>query len=80
MYNYLNYLFKFSAEETSIKNKSSLKELSKGFKLKSTYTTKGKNNINDAYDDAYHDLVFGNKKIYDVLYKKVNNYFSSKVV
>ena len=69
-------MFKFSAEETSIKNKSSLKELSKGFKLKSTYTTKGKNNITDAYDDAYHDLVFGNKKIYDVLYKKVNNELS----
>ena len=36
----------------------------------------GKNNINDAYDDAYHDLVFGNKTIDDVLYKKVNNELS----
>ena len=44
--------------------------------LKSTYTTKGKTNINDAYDDAYHDLVFGNKTIDDVLYKKVNNELS----
>ena len=33
LYNYLNYCFKFSAEEISIKNKSFLEDLSKGFKL-----------------------------------------------
>ena len=44
----------------------------KGFKLKSVYTTKGENNIEKAYDD----LVFNNKKIDDVLYKKVNNELS----
>ena len=44
----------------------------KGFKLKSVYTTNGENNIEKAYDD----LVFNNKKIDDVLYKKVNNELS----
>ena len=44
----------------------------KGFKLKSVYSTKGKINI----EKAYNDLVFNNKKIDDVLYKKVNNEFS----
>ena len=72
LYNYLNYFFKFSVEETSIKNKSFLKDLSKGFNLKSVYTTNGENNIENAYDD----LVFNNKKIDDVLYKKVNNELS----
>ena len=66
LHNYLNYLFKLSAEKISIKNKSFLKDLSKGFKLKSVYSTKGKNNIERAYDD----LVLSNKKIDDVLYKK----------
>ena len=69
MYNYLNYCFKFSAEEISIKNKSILEDLSKGFKLKSVYTTKGENNIEKVCDD----LVLNNKKIDDVLYKKVSN-------
>ena len=41
----------------------------KGFKLKSVYSTKGKINMEKAYDD----LVFNNKKIDDVLYKKVKN-------
>ena len=45
----------------------------KGFKLKSVYTTKGENNIEKTYDD----LVFNNKKIDDVLYKKVNNELSN---
>ena len=66
LHNYLNYLFKLSVEKISIKNKSFLKDLSKGFKLKSVYSTKGKNNIERAYDD----LVLSNKKIDDVLYKK----------
>ena len=48
-----------------------MKDLSKGFKLKSAYT-KGKNNIENAYDD----LVFNNKKTGDVVYKKVNNELS----
>ena len=74
MYNYLNYFFKLNVEEISIKNESFLKDLSKGFNLKSTYTTKGENNIKKAYDD----LLFNNKKIDDVLYKKVNNELSDK--
>ena len=41
----------------------------KWFKLKSAYTTKGENNV----EKAYNDLVFNNKKIDDVLYKKINN-------
>ena len=45
LYNYLNYFFNFSVEETLTKNKSLLKDLLKGFKLKSVYTTKGENNI-----------------------------------
>ena len=69
MYNYLNYCFKFSAEEISIINKSFLEDLSKGFKLKSVYTTKGENNVEKVCDD----LVLNNKKIDDVLYKKVSN-------
>ena len=74
MYNYLNCFINFSVEETLIKNKSFLKDLLKGFKLKSVYTTNGENNIEKAYDD----LVFNNKKIDDVLYKKVNNELSDK--
>ena len=62
---YLNHFFKFSVKEISIKNKSSLNDLSKGFKLKSVYTTKGENNI----EKAYNDLVSNNKKIDDVFYK-----------
>ena len=73
MYNYLNYFFKLSVKEISIKNKSFLKDLFKGFKLKSVYITKGENNIEKTYDD----LVFNNKEIDDVLYKKVNNELSN---
>ena len=51
----------------SIKNKSFLKYLSKGFKLKSVYTTKGENNIEKTYDD----LVSNKKKIDDVFFKNV---------
>ena len=43
----------------------------KALSLKSAYT-KGKNNIENAYDD----LVFNNKKTGDVVYKKVNNELS----
>ena len=68
LYNYLNYFSKLSTGKISIKNELFLKDLSKGFKLKSAYT-KGKNNKEKAYDD----LVFGDKNIDDVLYKKVNN-------
>ena len=46
----------------------------KGFKLKSVYTTNGENNIKKAYDD----LISNNKRIDDVLYKKVNNELSDK--
>ena len=69
MYNYLNYFSKLSVEDISIKNKWFLEDLSKGFKLKSVYATKGENNI----EKAYEDLVLNNKKIDDVFYKKVNN-------
>ena len=65
LYNYLNYFLTFSIKEISIKNKSFLKDLSKWFKLKSVYTTKGENNI----EKAYGDLVLNNKKIDDVFYK-----------
>ena len=74
MYNYLNYFFKFIVKEISIKNKSSLKGLSKEFKLKSFYTTKGENNI----EMAYENLVFNDKKIDDVIYKKLNNETSDR--
>ena len=72
MYNYLNYFSKRSVGDISIKNKSSLEDLLKGFKLKSVYTTKGEKNI----EKAYEDLVLDNKKIDDVFYKKVNNELS----
>ena len=39
LYNYFNYFFNFDVEETLIKNKSFVKDLSKGFKLKSVHTT-----------------------------------------
>ena len=65
--NYFHIKFNFGVEETLIKNKSFWKDLSKGFKLKSVYTTNGKNNIEKAYDD----LVLNNKKIDDVRYKNV---------
>ena len=55
-----------------MKNEFFLKDLSKGFKLKSAYNTKDKNDIEKAYDD----LIFINKKIDDVFYKKVNNELS----
>ena len=70
--NYFHIKFNFGVEETLIRNKSFWKDLSKGFKLKSVYTTNGKNNIEKAYDD----LVLNNKKIDDVIYKKVNNELS----
>ena len=53
-----NYFSKLSAEQSSIKNKSFLEDLSKGFKLKSVYTIKGENSI----EKAYYDLVLNNKK------------------
>ena len=74
MYNYLNYVFQFSAEEVSIKNKPFLEDLSKGFKLKSVYTTGGISNTEKAYDD----LVLNDKKIDDVLYIKANNELSDR--
>ena len=51
-----------------------MKGQSKGFKLKSFYTTKGENNI----EMAYEDLVFNDKKIDDVIYKKLNNETSDR--
>ena len=46
----------------------------KGFKLKSVYTTEGENNIEKAYDD----LVLSDKKIDDILYKKVKKELGDK--
>ena len=74
LYNYLNHFFKHSAEEISIKNKSFLEDLQKGFKLKSVHTTKRENSIEKAYDD----LVLNNKKIDDVLYKNVKKELSDE--
>ena len=64
-----NYLVKFSLEKTSIKNKSFLKDLSKGFNLKKGYTKNGENYI----EKAYNNFVLGNKKIDDVFYKDAKN-------
>ena len=48
---YLNYFSKHSVGEISIKNRSFLKDLLKGLKFKSVYTTNGENDIEKAYDD-----------------------------
>ena len=69
-----NYLSEFNLEKTSIKDKLFLEDLSNGFKIKSKYTTSGKNNIENAYDD----LVFNNKRIGDAFYKNVNKEISDK--
>ena len=62
------------AEESSIKNKTFLKDLSKGFKVKSVYIIQDEKNIEKAYDD----LVFSNKEVDNVLYKNVNNEISNR--
>ena len=49
-----------------MENKSFLENLSKGFKLKSVYTTEDRNNT----EKVYNDLILNYKKIDDVLYKK----------
>ena len=74
LYNYLNHFSKLSAEDISIKSKSFLEDLLKGFKLKSVYTKNGENNIEKAYDD----LLLNNKKIDDMLYKNINNKLSDR--
>ena len=45
LYYYLSYFSNSNVREISLKNESFLKDLLKGFKLKSVYTTKGENNI-----------------------------------
>ena len=52
LYKSLNYFSRLSEEEISIKNELFLEDLSKGFKLKSAYHTKGENNIEEAYDES----------------------------
>ena len=42
LYNYLSYFFKFSAEEISLKNKSFLEDLSKGYQHKSVLLSRVK--------------------------------------
>ena len=74
LYNYLNHFSKLSAEDISIKSKSFLEDLLKGFKLKSVYTKNGENNIEKAYDD----LLLNNEKIDDMLYKNINNKLSDR--
>ena len=69
-----NYLFKFSLEKNSIKNKSFLEDLSKGFNLKKGYPKNGKNDI----ERAYNNFVLGNKKIDDVFYKDVKKELGDK--
>ena len=49
-----------------MENKSFLENLSKGFKLKSVYTTEDRNNT----EKVYNDLILNYKKTDDVLYKK----------
>ena len=69
-----SYLSKLDTTESSIKNKSLLEDLLKGFKLKSVYTNEDKNNT----EKAYSDLVLNNKKIDHVFYKRVNNKLSNR--
>ena len=69
-----SYLSKLDTTEISIKNKSLLEDLLKGFKLKSVYTNEDKNNT----EKAYSDLVLNNKKIDHVFYKRVNNKLSNR--
>ena len=72
LYNYLAYLLKISK-----KDKSFLKDLSKGFKLKKVYAV-SKGDINNT-EKAYHDLVLNiNKTIDDVFYKNAKNEVSEK--
>ena len=71
-YNYLNYFSKLSAEEISIKSNSFLKDLSKGFKFKSVYTTQGKINTKKAYDD----LVLNIKENWWCVLQKCKKVFS----
>ena len=60
LYEYLNHLLEFSIKKKNSKrDKSFLEDLSKRFKLKSVYTTKGENNTEKTYDD----LVLNNKKV-----------------
>ena len=75
MCNYLNHFSTSSIEKISIKNKSFLEDLSKGFNLKNYYTKKGENNIEGAYDD----LVLKNKKIDDIFFKNVKKGFMIKI-
>ena len=63
VYTYLNYFFKSSAEEISIKNASFLEDLSNVIKLKSVYTTRDINNT----EKAYSDPALKNKAIDDVV-------------
>ena len=65
-------MFYFNTENVFKRVKSFLEVLLKGFKLKRSYTTGGKNNT----EKAYNDLVLNDKKIGDVLYKKANNELS----
>ena len=67
-----SYLSKFDTTESSIKNKSFLEDLLKGFKRKSIYTNEDENNI----EKANSDLVLNNEKIDHLFYKRLNNKLS----
>ena len=65
LYKYLNYLLEFDVEIISKRDKSFLKDLLKGFKIKKTYDIL-KRNIDDE-KKAYDNLVLKNKTIDDVV-------------
>ena len=76
LYEYLNHLLEFDMERISKRDKSFLKDLLKGFKIKKTYDTLIKNR--DNVEKVYDYLVLKNKATHDVLYKNVYKVFSNK--
>ena len=73
LYEYLNHLLEFDMERISKRDKSFLKDLLKGFKIKKTYDTLIKNR--DNVEKVYDYLVLKNKATHDVLYKNVYKVF-----
>ena len=72
----MNHLLEFDMERISKRDKSFLKDLLKGFKIKKTYDTLIKNR--DNVEKVYDYLVLKNKATHDVLYKNVYKVFSNK--
>ena len=73
LYEYLNHLLEFDMERISKRDKSFLKDLLKGFKIKKAYDTLIKNR--DNVEKVYDYLVLKNKASHDVLYKNVYKVF-----